>query len=94
MPLVIICSVWESGYAIRYVADFSWEMLTGALIILYFLYLNITDEKHKRLFEKLMAFSAVAAVIINGILIFNFTFESGKYPEASSMLKQMLSFWR
>ncbi|MCR5652489.1 MAG: hypothetical protein K6F88_01670 [Ruminococcus sp.] len=93
MPIVIICSVWESGYAVRYVADFTWEMLIGALIILYFLYLNSENEHRKKLFEKLMAFSAVAAVIINGILIFNFTFESGKYPEASAMLSQMISFW-
>lgn len=94
MPLVIICSVWESGYAIRYVADFSWEMLIGALVILYFLYLNSENEHHKKLFEKLMAFSAVAAVVINGILIYNFTFAADKYPEAAAMLKQMLSFWR
>ena len=94
MPIVIICSVWESGYAVRYVADFSWEMLTGALVILYFLYLRSEKAQHKKLFEKFMAFSAVAAVIINGILIFNFTFESSKYPEASAMLTQMISFWR
>ena len=94
MPIVIICSVWESGYAIRYVADFSWEMLIGALVILYFLYLRSENEQRKKLFEKLMAFSAVAAVLINGILIFNFTFETGKYPEASAMLSQIFSFWR
>ena len=94
MPIVIICSVRESGYAVRYVADFTWEMLIGALIILYFLYLNSQNEQRKRLFARLIAFSAVAAVIINGILIYNFTFESDEYPVASAMLNQMISFWR
>ncbi|MBQ7505405.1 MAG: hypothetical protein IJT79_08870 [Ruminococcus sp.] len=94
MPIIIICSVWESGYAVRYVADFTWEMLIGALVILYFLYLNSENVQRKVLFEKLMAFSAVAAVIVNGILIFNFTFASNQYPEASAMLERMFSFWR
>ncbi|MBR1730940.1 MAG: hypothetical protein IJ725_00690, partial [Ruminococcus sp.] len=94
MPIVIICSVWESGYAVRYVADFSWEMLIGALIILYYLYLHSENEQKKKLFAKLMAFSAVAAVIMNGVLIYNFTFADNKYPEASAMLTRMLSFWR
>ena len=94
MPIIIIASVWESGYAVRYVADFTWEMLIGALVILYFLYLKSENETRKKLFENLMAFSAVAAVIINGILIFNFTFADNKYPEAAAMLNRMISFWR
>lgn len=94
MPLIIICSVWESGYAVRYVADFTWEMLIGALIILYFLYLKSENAQKKKLFEKLMAISAVVAVVVNGILIFNFTFAENKFPEAAAMLERMISFWR
>ncbi|MEG2397012.1 MAG: hypothetical protein RSB11_08270, partial [Oscillospiraceae bacterium] len=42
-PLIIISSVWESGYAVRYNADFSWQMIIGALIIAFVL---ITAEKN------------------------------------------------
>lgn len=94
MPIIIICSVWESGYAVRYVADFTWEMLIGALVILYFLYLKSQNVQRKQLFEKLMAASAIVAVIMNGILIYNFTFSDSNYPEAAAMLERMISFWR
>jgi hypothetical protein len=29
MPIIIIASVWESGYAVRYMLDFSWEAALG-----------------------------------------------------------------
>ena len=35
MPLAIIFSSWESGYAVRYNADFSWQMVIGALVIAF-----------------------------------------------------------
>ena len=41
-----------------------------------------------------MAVSAVVAVFVNGILIFNFTFADNKFPEAAAMLERMISFWR
>ncbi len=94
MPLVIICSVWESGYAIRYFADFAWEILIGALIILFFLYIKSENEGKKLLLSRFMAASAVAAVIINAIYIFNFTFDTSHYPEMSFMLERMISFWK
>ncbi|MFR4475882.1 MAG: hypothetical protein ACLT3Y_00655 [Ruminococcus callidus] len=55
MPLVIICSIWESGCAVRYTADFSWEILLGALTILFFLYQKSRNETKKDLTRKFMA---------------------------------------
>ena len=47
MPLIIICSVWESGYAVRYTADFSWEIVIGALLV-HFLALQREQKRNEK----------------------------------------------
>ena len=94
MPLVIIFSIWESGYAVRYVADFSWQIVIGALAVLFFLYQKSQNMTKKELVHRFMALSAVAAVAINGVQIFNFTFSIYDYPEICTMFDRMIAFWR
>jgi hypothetical protein len=94
MPLVIIVSIWESGYAVRYTADFSWEIIMGALVILFYLY-----QKTKRCWKQqavryFLAVSMVAAVIVNGVQIFNFAFSYQNYAVLCSQFEQMVAFWR
>ena len=94
MPLVIICSVWESGYAIRYTADFSWEIVIGALAILFFLYTQSRNRFKKDLFRYFMAISAVAAIIINGVQIFYFAFPVDDEPALCYYLESIVAFWK
>lgn len=94
MPVVIICSVWESGYAIRYIADFAWEMIIGALAVLFWLYLKSNNETKKRMFKKFMAFSVVAAVILNCPQIFYYWFSENDFPVLCAEFRDMISFWR
>ncbi len=94
MPLVILFSIWESGYAVRYVADFSWQIVIGALAILFFLYQKTQNETKKNFLHWFMAVSVVAAVILNGMQIFSFSFPDGSYPELSRQVDQMFAFWK
>lgn len=94
MPLVIICSIWESGYAVRYTADFSWQITLGALAILFFLYQRTKNQTKKAWFHRFMAFSAVYAILVNGIQIFNFTFPQADYPALCDHLTQLIAFWK
>lgn len=94
MPIVIICSVWESGYAIRYIADFAWEMIIGALAVLFWLYLKSNNETKKKMFKRFMAFSVVAAVILNCPQIFNYWFSENDFPVLCAEYRDMISFWR
>ncbi len=94
MPLVIICSVWESGYAIRYTADFSWEMLFGALVILFWLYQKSQNDTKKLWLKKFMALSVVWTVVVNGIQIFNFVFPQNDYATLTDHLTQLVAFWK
>ena len=94
MPLVIICSIWESGYAVRYTADFSWEILLGALTILFFLYQKSRNETKKDLTRKFMAAAMLCAVVVNGVQIFKFAFPQDQYPAICDHLTQLIAFWK
>jgi len=94
MPFVIICSIWESGYAVRYVADFSWQIITGALAVLFFLYINSKNDTLRKLFRYFMAFSVVASLIVNIPQIFDFAFSEYSYPVLASSFQEFIEFWR
>ena len=94
MPLVIIFSIWESGYAVRYTADFSWQIIIGALAILFFLYRKSENETKKKFFRIFMAVSTIAALIINTVQIINFSFSETEYPNICRQLTDIIAFWR
>lgn len=94
MPLVILFSIWESGYAIRYTADFSWQIIIGALAILFFLYRESRNNTKKKLFRIFMAISMIAAIIINAVQILNFSYEESEFPEVCRQLTDIIAFWR
>ncbi len=94
MPLVIICSIWESGYAVRYVADFSWEILMGAFAVLFFLYTTSRNETLKKLFRLFMGVSVIAALVINIPQIYHFSLPASDYPELSTFYTQVIEFWK
>lgn len=98
IPVGIISSVWESGYAVRYMADFSWEMVVGALAIIFFIYCRTNDKRTQRIIRQFICFSFVWALIVGGIQDFNqaYRFASCHYdsPQAAYDLEQLIAFWR
>lgn len=93
MPLVIICSAWESGYAVRYTADFSWEIVIGALLVLFWLYRKSKNETKRALFRGFMALSVMASVILNTVQIIEFAFNQNDYPEICRAMQDIIAFW-
>lgn len=73
MPLVIIFSSWESGYAVRYNADFSWQMVIGALVVAFTLYKSIKSESTKKLVDLIFTFATVVCVYVNIAQLIAFT---------------------
>ena len=73
MPLAIIFSSWESGYAVRYNADFSWQMVIGALVVAFTLYKSIKSESTKKLVDLIFTFSTVVCVYVNIAQLILFT---------------------
>ena len=65
MPLVIIFSSRESGYAVRYNADIAWPMVIGALVIAFTLYKSIKSKSTKKLVDLIFTVSTVACIYVN-----------------------------
>ncbi|MBQ9885289.1 MAG: hypothetical protein IJM37_00295 [Lachnospiraceae bacterium] len=71
-PAAIIFSSWESGFAVRYYADFSWQLLIGALAIAFFLFEKCDNEGVKRIVEGVFIVMTALCLIVNAGQIYNF----------------------
>ncbi|MBQ8959679.1 MAG: hypothetical protein IJ071_00460 [Ruminococcus sp.] len=91
-PLVIVISTWESGYAVRYAADFSWAMLLGGTAALFALSRGRAPLR-KLLLRWGMALAAVMAVLVNGIQALTFAYRSDVYPLAAERLRRLFELW-
>ena len=72
MPLIIIFSSWESGYSVRYNADISWPLITGALLIAFTLYNNCQSESVKKILKYVFLVSTVLCIYVNAAQIYSF----------------------
>lgn len=92
-PVIIVCSTWESGYALRYTADFSWEIVIGALMLLFTAYRRSSNGFRKHLFSTAMAFAAVWSFIVCGVQAYNYTFNTTEYPEYAENIRRLMELW-
>lgn len=72
MPLIIIFVSWESGYAVRYNADFSWMMVIGALVIAFTLYNNVKAKSTRKLINLIFLVSTVLCIYVNAAQVLSF----------------------
>ena len=98
IPFLIISSVWESGYAVRYMADFAWQSLLGAFAIIFWLYSKNNNEQTKRLIRVFMCFATVWTLFVAGVQdinqIFRFADDNWDYPEIAYEVEQFFAFWK
>ena len=97
VPFGIVASVWESGYAVRYMSDFAWQSLLGAFAIIFFLYSKTKDPTKKKLLSGFMCFAVMWALIVGGVQEFNQAFRYDAYdrsfPEMAYEVQRMFAFW-
>ncbi len=94
MPVVIVCSAWESGYSARYMTDFSWQVIIGAFMVLFMLYTKSENTNKKRIFTAVMGICAVYTLIVVAIESFVFSFPAETFPEFADMLDRMIAFYK
>lgn len=94
MPFIIVCSVWESGYSARYMADFSWQIIIGAFMVLFFLYTKSENVQKKRVFTAFMGICCVYTLVIVGIEAYAFSFPQETCPRYADILDRMIAFYK
>ncbi len=97
IPFCIVASVWESGYAVRYMVDFAWQSLLGAYTIIFFFYSRLTDPTKKKLISAFMWFSVIWGLTVAGVQEFNQAFRfdiyNREFPEMAYEVQRMFTFW-
>lgn len=94
MPFIIVCSVWESGYSARYMADFSWQVIIGAYAVLFFLFTRSENMLKKRIFTAVMGICCVYTMIVVGIEAYAFSFPQITCPRYANILDRLIAFYR
>ncbi len=92
-PLIIIFSIWESGYGVRYCCDFAWQFILGGAAILYLLYVRVADGQVKTILRHAFTVAAVLAVIVNGAMIYDYLPRSGHLADAYLRFARVFDFW-
>ncbi|MBR6410352.1 MAG: hypothetical protein IKS35_03075 [Clostridia bacterium] len=92
-PLVIIFSIWESGYGVRYCADFAWQMVGGGMLVLYLLYERSENETSKRGMQYFFVIAAVVALFLNSAMIYDYLDKSGEFLAACRRLERVFNYW-
>ena len=95
---MIIASVWESGYAVRYMADFAWQSLLGAFAVIFLLYAKNGNQQVRKLVRIFMCFSLVWTLFIAGVQdvnhLFRFTDGHWDFPEIAYDVEQFFAIWK
>lgn len=96
-PFMIIFSIWQSGYGIRYCADFSWQMLIGAYVIAFYLYIRSSNLSLKKIAEKVLIISAVLALAVNFAQVYSYLsgyLQSNRLKALFDGFERVFEFWR
>lgn len=95
-PFAVLFSIWESGYGVRYSVDFCWEMLIGALAVLFYLYCKTNNDKVKELGCKAALFTLLPTALINFAMCYSFlkdTVSSNAARAIFAHLESVFNFW-
>ena len=97
-PLIIIFSIWESGYGIRYCVDFAWQMITGALCILFYHYVSMENRAEKRDMRNLMSVfficAAAVSIIVNFAMVYDYLPKTGMLESGYLSFERIFEFWK
>lgn len=88
-PFTVIYSIWESGYGVRYMVDFAWQMLMCALFVIFILYRHTKYEETKRIYRYAMLISMILCVIVSFALTYSYIYPTNLPSGAVTMFEKI-----
>ena len=92
-PLIIIFSIWESGYGVRYCCDFAWQIILGGAAVLYLLYVRVAEGQGKTILRHAFTVAMVLAVIVNGAMLYDYFEKTGHLAVEYLKFARIFDFW-
>lgn len=93
-PAGILFSIWESGYGVRYCADFAWQIIFGGIAVLWLLYVRRAQDQTKRLMQCFFAGAAVVALVCNFAMLWQYMDLSVHLEDRALALERLFDFWK
>ncbi len=92
-PLVIIFSIWESGYGVRYCCDFAWQLILGGAAVLYLLYDRVAEGQGKTILRNAFTLAMVLGVVVNGAMLYEYLTKTGHLAAHYLRFAKIFDFW-
>ena len=92
-PLVIIFSIWESGYGVRYCCDFAWQFILGGAAILFLIYDRVAVGQGKIILRNAFTVAMVLAVVVNGAMLYEYLTKTGELAAHYLRFARLFDFW-
>ncbi len=94
VPLGIIFSIWESGYGVRYCADFAWQLILGGISVFYLLYVRRAQRQTKQILRGFFVGALAVALICNFGMIYSYMSRSGYLESGFLAFERLFDFWK
>lgn len=92
-PLIIIFSIWESGYGVRYCCDFAWQIVLGGAAVLYLLYARVAEGQGKIILRHAFTIAAILSLVVNGAMIYDYLTKTGHLATDYLRFARVFDFW-
>ena len=92
-PLVIIFSIWESGYGVRYCCDFAWQFILGGAAVLYLLYARVAKGQAKDILRGAFTVAMVLGVVVGGAMLYEYLTKTGHLAAHYLRFAKLFDFW-
>lgn len=99
IPLLLIAVTWESGYAMRYNADFAWQICLAAFALIFYQYNRLTNATVKKWLFRILFVAAIWCVVCYIAVIFttspaNSVSHSVRGADIYNAIERLVMFWK